>query len=106
MSPRQPYPPNRQTTAQVAGNRRRALKALDQMALCQYQLIRWRFVAANLPPTGAKNLRLRAEEEIADLVTKLNGCRSVVWIGLGYDPNAEDAPAPRIHWDKTAMEDD
>jgi hypothetical protein len=88
----------------VAGNRRRALKALDQMTACQYALIRWRFILANMPPSGVKNLRERAEAEIADLVTKLNGYRGVVWIGLGYDPEADGEP-PTTHWDKTAMED-
>jgi hypothetical protein len=68
--------------------------------------MRWRLILGNLPDSGAPNMRKRCEQEIADWGKRVAGYRSVLWAALNYDPDAEDAPEPVAHWDKTAMEDD
>ena len=94
----------RPTALTASAARRKAMQALDEMVRQQYELIRWRLMLANMPPTGTAGLRKRALLEIEERTVKLNAAQATVWRAIGYDPET-DGPAPKTHWDKSAMED-
>jgi hypothetical protein len=82
---------------------RHNLIALEEMFTLQYELIRWRFILANLPPSGMKYVRGSAERKIVQLTGELESRRLIVWRAIGYDAEA-DPPPPERHWDRTEME--
>ena len=95
--------PQRSELYYKTADRRRALKALDQMTKWQHEAWRWRQVAAWTPESHAQT-RSRAVHHAEVAERRFQGYREVVWQALGYDPS-EDGPPPKTHWDKGAMED-
>ena len=96
--------PQRAELRASAADRTRALKALDQMLAAQWEVYRWRQIAA-WTPQGERYALRKARERADRQAERLVTARAVVWAALGYDPAADDDPPPRTHWDKGAMED-